>query len=267
MGGRIAVWTQCLIAGYLLAMLPVGLEAQEKSAEDDPPKIESKRDGASDDDASDGMGHDRPTPYPKIRFGNARNEEDGEKARKLKLKSRAYLVDISHAMMSTVTLDSGTETTRLDLMVGELKRTLDSLGKRRDHRFNMVTFGEVKDLAEEGELLTPGAKNIKRAKEWLDKLEAGDDPDLYAILKACFEQAPDGAALMVGSSPSAPAGVDEKEIEKYGGLNDFVVAMVKSWRAAGTKTSLDIIGIELPENARKFYKRLAKAGGGMYLDL
>ena len=212
-------------------------------------------------------GHDRPTSYPKIKFG-AKTGDDKDDAVDKKLKTRVYLLDASESMAEKVVVGEE-EVTRLEHMVSQIKRSLDALSKRRNPnlRFNIVTFGSVQDFADEGELQPVTADSVKRAKEWLEKLESKGQSDIYAMLSECFEQEPDSATMLVGSLPTKPAEVDEKEYEKYKDAGEFLIAKVKGWRGDdGRKTTLDITGVGLSDDERAYYKRLAEAAGGTYLD-
>ncbi len=220
-------------------------------------------------------GHDRPTSYPKIKFGGkkAEGKADGEqpKPEDTKLKTRVYLLDISNAMSKSITVDDARETTRLEHMVAQMERSLDALAKRKDPRlrFNIVTFGSVQDFAAGGELQAATEDNARRAKEWLKKLEAKGDNDLFNMLRECFEQGPDSATMIVGSMPGEPEGLSEeleRERKQHKNAGEFLLAQVKKWRAAGKKTTLDITGVGLSGDEKEYYKRLADAAGGTYLD-
>ena len=120
-------------------------------------------------------GHDRPTTYPKIKFGGKKTDDGTEPAPgDAKLKVRVYLLDISNTMAKSITVDESRETTRIEHMVAQMERSLDALAKRRDPRlrFNIVTFGSVQDFAEGEEPQAATDENAKRAKDWLAKLEA-----------------------------------------------------------------------------------------------
>jgi hypothetical protein len=215
-------------------------------------------------------GHDRPTTYPKIHFGKIESTK-GEKqkpAADKNLKTRVYLLDVSAVMSKSITVDDTRETTRLEHMVSQMESSLKYLKNRKDPRlrFNIVTFGSVQDFASGGELQAVTPANVKAARKWLKKLKAGGDTDIYDLLKECFEQEPDSATMLVGGMPSKPSGVDEKKFKKYKTPGEFVIAQVKSWRKAGKKTTLDITGVGLSQSEREYYKRLAEAAGGTYLD-
>jgi hypothetical protein len=217
-------------------------------------------------------GHDRPTTYPKIRFtnkGGGKPAGEGVEAAAKKLKTRVYLLDVSASMSKSITIDSTRESTRLEHMVSQMESSLDSLANRRDPnlRFNMVTFGTVQDFAGGGELQPVTVETVRRAKEWLGKLEAEGDSDIYSMLKECFKQDPGTATLLVGSLPSKPEGVDEKEYKKYKDAGEYLIARVKVWRGEeGKTTTLDITGIGLSEDEKAYYRKLAEAAGGTYLD-
>jgi hypothetical protein len=216
-------------------------------------------------------GHDRPTTYPKIRFGKkAQPAESAEepKVEDTKLKARVYLLDISDVMAETITVEGARETTRLEHMVAQMERSLDALARRKDPRlrFNIVTFGTVQDFAEGGELQSATEDNTKRAKEWLKKLEASGKSDIYTMLSECFEQEPESATMIVGGMPCAPEGVDEAELKKHKNAGEYVLEQLKLWRKDGKETTLDITGVGLSAEEKEYYKRLADAAGGTYLD-
>jgi hypothetical protein len=216
-------------------------------------------------------GHDRPTSYPKIRFGKKARPAEGAgepKVEDTKLKARVYLLDVSDVMAKTITVDGTRQTTRLEHMVAQMERSLDALAKRKDPRlrFNIVTFGTVQDFADGGELQAATEENAKRAKEWLKKLEAKGESDIYTMLSECFEQEPESATMIVGGMPSAPAGVDEAELKKHKNAGEYVLEQVKLWRKDGKETTLDITGVGLSADEKDYYKRLADAAGGTYLD-
>ena len=163
------------------------------------------------------------------------------------------------------------ETTRLEHMISQMESSLDYLVNRKDPRlrFNIVTFGSVQDFAKGGELQAATLENSKAAKKWLKNLNAGGDSDIYNLLKECFEQEPDSATMLVGGMPGKPAGLsdaDEAELKKHKDAGEFVIAKVKEWRKDGKKTTLDITGIGLSKEEREYFKRLAEAAGGTYLD-
>lgn len=235
--------------------------------------------GKTEQPATEGQvvqdGHDRPTSYPKIKFGSKKPDSpDGEEQPKVedtKLKTRVYLLDISNAMSKSITVDDSRETTRLEHMVAQMERSLDALAKRKDPRlrFNIITFGSVQDFASGGELQAATEESARRAKEWLKKLEAKGETDIYNMLRECFEQEPDSATMIVGSIPGEPDGLSEeleRERKQHKNAGEFVLAQVKKWRAAGKKTTLDITGVGLSADEKEYYKRLADAAGGTYLD-
>lgn len=233
--------------------------AQEKAPEETPK--ETPKEGTPRED-----GHDRPTPYPRIRFKPDKIEKvDTPDGGKKDIVSRAYLIDLSDDMTATETLEDGTVTSRLELAKSKLKQALDELSKRRDAVFNIASFGSVSDFADNNQPMTISAEIIEKAKKWVDERVAGGKPDLFGLLKALFEQEPTSAQMLVGSSPAAPAGVDAKTIEAAGGLQEYLIASVTQWRGK-KKTRLDIVGISLTEEQREFYRKLAQAGGGVYLD-
>lgn len=211
-------------------------------------------------------GHDRPTPYPRIRFKPDRIEKvDTAEGGKKEISSRAYLLDLSDAMTATEALDDGTAVSRLDLAKAKMKQALDDLSKRRDLVFNIVTYGSVADFADSKQPVSIDADTIEKAKKWVDERQAGGKSDLYNLLKVLFEQEPTSAQLLVGSDASMPAGVEAGEVERAGGVQEFVLAAVRLWRQK-KKTRLDIVGIALDESQREYYRKLAQAGGGLYLD-
>jgi hypothetical protein len=174
-------------------------------------------------------------------------------------------------MAASITIDGSKETTRMEHMRSIVGRALDDLAKQPDAKggvlsFNLVTFGSVQDFAKGGDPLEASAENTGKAKEWLKDLVAKGKPDLYALLSECFKQEPDSAALLVGSMPGKPSDVSEGELKKFESVGDFIVDLVKRRRAAGKKTTLDVFGVGLSREQREFYEKLAKAGGGNYLD-
>ena len=226
-------------------------------------------------------GYDRPTAYPKINFGSRKtdgdkpkgddegNDNDKEKA-KVPTKARVYLLDLSDAMAASVTIDTR-EVTRIEHLRTLVTRALDDLAKhpdaqRGDLGFNLVTFGTVSDFAKGGELKVADAKNTGSAKDWVKDLVAKGSADLHAILSECFKQEPESAALIVGSLPGKPKSATEEDLKKFESVEDFIVDDVKRQRQAGKKTTLDVIGVGLGAAEKKFYERLAKAGGGNYVD-
>lgn len=260
--GRIALACCLLLLAAPLSFAPVN--AQEA--------------GKTEQPATEGQtvqdGHDRPTSYPKIKFGSKKSDDKADEQPKVedtKLKTRVYLLDISNAMSKSITVDDARETTRLEHMVAQMERSLDALAKRKDPRlrFNIVTFGSVQDFASGGELQAATEENARRAKEWLKKLEAKGDTDIYNMLRECFEQQPDSATMIVGSMPGEPDDLSEeleRERKQYKNAGEFVLAQVKKWRAAGKTTTLDITGVGLSADEKEYYKRLADAAGGTYLD-
>lgn len=209
--------------------------------------------------------YDRPTSYPQIRFGSrpaAKNGAEGEKAAP---RTRVYLIDVSEAMANKMDLGDAGDLTRLAHMRSLVEKGLDALA-RRDVRFNLVTFGQINDFAKGGDLKTANAESIGLAKEWLNGLKAEGKPDLYALLAECFKQEPDEATLIVGSMPNAPAGVTENDLKIAGGAGEYIIRRVAALRAGGKRTTLDITGVGLGADEKKFYQRLAQAGGGAYLD-
>jgi hypothetical protein len=235
---------------------PAEKPATERPADNDPgaPKVQD--------------GHDRPTTYPRIRIASGKNEDGTEgQPGAVKTKTRAYLLDVSEAMAASITVGNSEEMTRLERMVSEVSKSLTRLADRPGSmRFNIVTFGTIQDLAGGGEPWVANADNAAKAKEWLKRLEAKGTGDLYALLKALFDQKPESATMMVGSMPGKPADVSEEELKQHKDVPEFVLAKVKEWRKAGNTTSLDITGIGLGPTERDFYRRLAEAVEGTYLD-
>lgn len=213
-------------------------------------------------------GYDRPTTYPRIRFGGKKKEGEAEAAPPN--KSRVFLLDTSDLMAGSITIDGTRETTRIEHMREVMGRTLDHLATRRNLDFNIITFGGVKDFANGGDLMHANVENARQAKEWLAKLQPGGSPDLYALLIECFKQEPDSAALVVGSMPGTPATLDEKTLanllKKHKNVGEIIIQEVKDKRTAGKKTTLDIVGIGLARADKEYYRRLAEAGGGAYID-
>jgi hypothetical protein len=253
---RVALVGMILFAGSVLAV------AQ------DAPKPDTPKPDRND-------GYDRPTAYPRINFGKRKVEGDkpaGEGADKaaVRAKARVYLLDLSDAMAASVTIDTR-EVTRIEHMRTLVTRALDDLAKHPDARrgdlsFNLVTFGVVMDFAKGGELKLANAENTGSAKDWVKNLEAKGSPDLHAILSECFKQEPESAALIVGSLPGKPQTAAEEDVKKFESVEDFIVDEVRRQRQAGKKTTLDVIGVGLGAAEKKFYERLAKAGGGNYVD-
>ncbi|MCB9893867.1 MAG: hypothetical protein H6839_05440 [Planctomycetes bacterium] len=258
------------VFALLLFVAFTGVQAQDAAKPADGNTTEQPK---KDDGAKTGRdGHDRPTTYPKIKFGGKKSGDGDEpKAADSKLKIRVYLLDISNAMAKSITVDESRETTRLEHMVAQMERSLDALAKRKDPRlrFNIVTFGSVQDFAAGDEPQAATEENAKRAKEWLKKLEAKGDADIYTMLSECFEQEPESATMIVGGMPGKPAKLD-KELQalfdKEENAGEFLIKQVKEWRTAGKKTTLDITGVGLSADEKAYYKRLAEAAGGTYLD-
>lgn len=269
------------LAALVAAVAVMQLWAQERPAEKPPetprekpaekPKTEADEDKPMKAEASKPAndGHDRPTTYPSIRIGpRAKNDagDAGARAPAAKLKTHAYLIDVTDAMGASINVQ-GRETTRLDLLLSQMGSSLDGFSGRADLRFNIVTIGPVMDFAAGAEHLAFTAENVKKAKDWLAALVCSGNGDMYALLKAVFDQAPDGVSLLAGSMPGKPAGVTEEELKKHASVSAFVLAQVKAWVAAGKKTTLDITGIGLTQEEAKFYDELARATGGVYLNL
>lgn len=254
----------CACAALALLFAASFSVAQAKPA--DQPKTERPAD--NDPDAVKVQdGHDRPTTYPRIRIGGAKPAEGEAQPGAVKVKTRAYLLDVSDAMAASITVGNSEEMTRLERMVSEMNKSLSRLADRPGSmRFNIITFGTIQDLAAGAEPWVANADNAQKAKDWLKKLEAKGTGDLYALLKALFDQKPESATMMVGSMPGKPADVSEEELKKHKDVAEFVLAKVKEWRKAGNTTSLDITGIGLGREEREFYKRLAEAVEGTYLD-
>jgi hypothetical protein len=221
-------------------------------------------------DEADRVGYDRPMPYPRIRFAPAKPAGSGAAEEgAAPERSRVYLVDVSDAMGASITVGGVREVTRAEHLNAQLDAALDRLANRRDHRFNLVTFGRAAAFAKGQELPAASPETTARAKEWLREQDVGGRTDIYAMLRECFQQGPDSAVLLVGGLPASPEGADEAqraEITKAGGLQEFLIAQVRRWREEGKKTTLDITGIGLSEPERQYYRRLAQAGGGTYLD-
>ena len=263
---RSTIWLRSIwrlsVAVVLSTCVAFAVSAQPDE-EDESPKIEDVSKKPERD------GHDRPTSYPKIKFGSKKGGDEKEDAAEKKLKTRVYLLDISAAMAKSITIEDTRESTRLEHMVSQIESSLDALANRRNPnlRFNIVTFGSVQDFAGGGELQPVTADNIKRAKEWLAKLESKGDSDIYNMLRECFEQEPDSATMLVGSLPCKPENVDEEEFKKCKDAGEFLIAKVKDWREDDErKTTLDITGVGLTDDEKAYYRRLAEAAGGTYLD-
>lgn len=231
-------------------------------------------------------GHDRPTTYPRLRFGADKPERvKTPSGRSVEVRTRVYLLDTGAAMGEVAREVAHTETpeaekgeeggtegeivelTRLDLARAELERVLDGLSDRRNLRFSLAVVGDGEACTGEDEPFLPGEETLRKAREWLKELAAGEDGDLHGTLAACFEEEPSSISLLVGGMPASPRGVAEAEVLEYGDVQEFLIAKVKEWRSGGRKTTLDVTGVALSEEARKFYRRLAEAGGGVYLDL
>lgn len=264
---RLACIAACMFAA-LFAFVPAAAAQGDKP---DKPAETPKKERPADNDPDAPKitdGHDRPTTYPRIRIGSGKAAE-GEAAEPgaVKVKTRAYLLDVSDAMAASITVGNSEEMTRLERMVAEMGKSLSRLADRPGSmRFNIVTFGSIQDLAAGGEPWVANADNAQKAKDWLKKLEAKGSGDLYALLKALFDQKPESASMMVGSMPGKPADVTEAELKAFKDVPEFVLAKVKEWRKGGNTTSLDITGIGLGQSEREFYKRLAEAVEGTYLD-
>lgn len=253
-------WRLALLPVLMLGLCAFPIAAQESESETEVENKTKTQDG-----------HDRPTSYPKIRFTRkAAVEGKGEaKVDEQKLKTRVYLVDVSSAMSTKITVGQ-TETTRLEVMVAQMSSSLDALARRKDPRlrFNIITFGTVKDFAEGAEPAVADEANARRAKEWLTKLTSGGEADIFEMLKECFEQAPESATMIIGAMPATPAGLDEaqkKELANHKNAGEYLLEQVKLWRK-DKATTLDITGVALSAEEKEFYKRLAEAAGGTYLD-
>ena len=237
-------------------------------AQDKPSKITESEEAAPEvnKDRKVENGHDRPSANPRIRFKAKAKKGDKDDAA-AKTRTRIYLLEASDAMNASVSDKDGRETTRLDRMVTQMKSTLDSLAKRKNANFNFVSYGSSSDLAGGADPLNADDANVKKAKKWLDDLTAEGDADLFPLLKEVFDQDAPRAHLVVGGAPSDPTGVDAKVLKAAGGAQDYILAQVKAWREAGKTTSIDISGIDLGKDERAFYKKLARAAGGTYLDI
>jgi len=268
---RLMVALSVLLLGVLVCMAPAVAQDTKPDGNDTKKEDESKT-WAEKPPIRDG--HDRPTTYPKIHFGKTKKADAGEQEKpavQKDLKTRVYLLDVSAVMSKSITVNDTRETTRLEHMISQMESSLDYLVNRKDPRlrFNIVTFGSVQDFARGGELQAATLENSKAAKKWLKDLKAGGDSDIYNLLKECFEQEPNSATMLVGGMPGKPAGLgdaDEAELKKHKNAGEFVIAKVKEWRKAGKKTTLDITGIGLSKDEREYFKRLAEAAGGTYLD-
>lgn len=249
-----------LFLGGVLGIVPA-LAQDDDSGEESGVEVEAfpKRDG-----------HDRPTTYPKIKFGKKKGGKADEDppAAKVNLKTRVYMLDTSDAMAKSITIDGGRETTRLEHMVAQMERSLDALMKRKDPRlrFNIVTYGGVKDFADGGEMQAVTRDSVKRAKDWISELKSSGAAEIYPMLKECFDQEPDSATMIVGALPAWPDDVEEPEREGYKDAGEHLIAKVKEWREDGKATTLDITGVGLSKDEVKYFKRLAEAAGGTYLD-
>ncbi len=279
-----------LILGAWLLMAAAWV-AHAQAQPEEQPKSEKSRDEKTDEkpvDQPDSRdGYDRPTAYPRITFGKKKTDKPDESQDESKQgevkeagnedgasrisKARVYLLDVSDAMIASISIDGSRETTRIEHMRSLATAALDDLAKlpesrRRELGFNLITFGKVQDFAAGGSLARVDATTIGKAKEWLKELEAGGNSDLYSLLMECFKQGPESAALLVGGVPAAPAGISAEELKEYEFARDYIVDAVKRLRAKGSKTTLDIIGVGLTREAREYYERLAAAGGGKFLE-
>jgi hypothetical protein len=242
---------------------PNGNGGAEVPAPPPPPGNEPEDPDAIPDRPS---GYDRPLPYPRIRF-SPRREGDAEprQGEVVNARSRVYLLDVSEVMSASITIDNTTETTRLEHMFSLVERSLEALARRRGMHFNLITFGTTMDLAAGGNMLESSPDSTERAVKWLRELEVGGSTDIHAMLKALFEQQPDSATMLVGGMPVKPADVSDEVLAEYENLSEFLIAEVRRWRA-DSGTTLDITGVGLDALARAFYRRLAQAGGGTYMD-
>lgn len=252
---------------FLVCLLALLTALSGVSRAQDQPKSEPEAGRESNSDTPKPEGHDRPTAYPRVRFKKDGvekvNTPDGGSK---ELLTRAYLLDLSAAMTATITLSDDRVVSRLERAKELLKQSLDTIAKRRDVAFNIACFGTSDDFADRKAPVSVSADAVERAKKWVEDRVALGDSDIYGLLKVVFEQGPTSASMIVGSDPASPAGMDAKELEQAGGVQDFIVKQVEAWRKAGSKTALDITGIGLSDTQREFYKKLAKAGGGTYLD-
>lgn len=268
---RLMVALSVLLLGVLVCMAPAVAQDTKPDGNDTKKEDESKT-WAEKPPIRDG--HDRPTTYPKIHFGKTKKADAGEQEKpavQKDLKTRVYLLDVSAVMSKSITVNDTRETTRLEHMISQMESSLDYLVNRKDPRlrFNIVTFGSVQDFAEGGELQAATEDNARRAKEWLKKLEAKGESNMYNMLRECFEQQPDSATMIVGGKPGEPKDLSEeleKERKQYKDAGEFLLAQVKRWRKDGRSTTLDITGIGLSADEKEYYKRLADAAGGTYLD-
>lgn len=255
----------CLMLVLGLCWLVAGaVDAQSKESKP-ATKKETSGDAAKKVNKSED-GYDRPTTYPRIRF-KAKPDDKSNPKDATKTRTRVYLLDVSNAMNASVSTKEGRETTRLARMTKQMKATLDSLAKRGNTRFNFVTFGSVQDLTGGKDPWLATDDNVKAAKKWLDDLVAEGDTDIFPLLKELFDQDPGSAYMVVGGAPSDPDGVSKKELNKAGGTEAYILAKVKAWRKSGKSTNIDISGIDLGKDERAFYKKLARAAGGTYLDI
>lgn len=262
------IWAIMFAFVFGLVLPSTGLRAQSDSPSPKPPHGEGEGKEKPphpnvDPRKEGGLGDgDRPSTYPRIVI-----KDPGGAERRLSV--RAYLLDFSAAMNEQVE-SGGKKVSRLSLMRTGVKESLDlMLRDRRDLLFNLSVYGgTMSDMAGKAVPFSPNADSIKQAKDWLDERKAEGGADLYAMLKDVFESDADEARLFVGSLPSRPADASEKELAKDAkadAIQDFIVEAVTAWRKAGKKTRLDIVGYGLSEDAKAFYKRLAKAGGGAFL--
>jgi hypothetical protein len=258
-----------------MAVLALLLGAWTVAAQDPPKPKENdtKKPAVQNKD-----GYDRPTSYPKIRFGNKPKPKDGDASAgkadaekpKAKGRSRVYLLDVSDSMAASITINNATETTRIDHLRTLITRSLEELAKRPEAkrgelRFNLITFGDVQDFAAGGDLLEASADNTANAKEWVKGLTSKGRPNLLAMLDECYAQEPEEATMFVGSAPGKPANVSDEELKKFETPGDYIIDAVAKKRA-GKKTTLDIVGVGLSRDDTEFYKRLAKTVGGTYID-
>lgn len=259
----------CLViaGGVALASAQQAEPAPDKPAEKSAEKPANKTAEKPDDKPEvvvedDSNSYDGPGGYTRVRFGKRPAAADDDGAR---LRTRVYLIDVSAGMAETINAGEANETTRLKHMQRLVEQGLDALS-RRNVQFNIVTFGQIHDFAKGGELKAANAQNSRLAKTWLNELNADGKPDLYALLTECYKQEPDEATLIVGSMPLAPTDVTENDLKIAGGATEYIIRRIAAFRASGKKTTLDITGVGLSAEEKKFYQRLAEAGGGAYLD-
>ncbi|MCC6573436.1 MAG: hypothetical protein IT462_06560 [Planctomycetes bacterium] len=255
-----------LVVLLMLAIVPVSTVAQATSPSPQPSLGEGDKPKTEPVDPSH-TGGDRPVPYPRVAFGNEEKKEIEKPAR-----VRAYLIDCSADMSKKFSIkekDKDVETTRLAYVQGQVKLSLDLLRNNPQILFNVMSYGDGADLGGKVVPFSATVDGINQAKAWLDDRKAQGTADFFAALKGLFDDDVAEVRLLAGTLPVRPAGVDEKELAKdakAAAIQDFIVAAVTAWRKAGKKTTLDIVGIDLVDDAKAFYKRLAKAGGGQYLD-